>query len=179
MYLFLIYAYNSLSNQKKLRGNFIKNKYGIKIIKSIFRHLNKQYDTKLNEKFKEEVHLEERYAFSKEVKSDVSFEEEKKSFFSDMKSDVFQESGDKTFIQINEWFTLLLILLTHNINVKELGKQVEENDEQNQEEEGKKMQKSDSKHFNTSNHSEEKKAPPTVLKKNSLLAEEGGMKGMT
>lgn len=37
--------------------------------------------------------------------------------------------------QINEWFTLLLILLSHNINVKELGKDEKEEEEEEVDEE--------------------------------------------
>ncbi len=39
-----------------------------------------------------------------------------------MKSDIFNERDEKLEANISEWFSLLLILLTHNLNVKDLNK---------------------------------------------------------
>jgi len=46
--------------------------------------------------------------------------EDAKSVFSDVKSDIFNENKEKFLIQINEWFTLIFIMLAHNKDAKDL-----------------------------------------------------------
>jgi len=40
--------------------------------------------------------------------------------FSDVKSEIFEESNEKLIVNINEWFTMIFVLLTHNVNMSEL-----------------------------------------------------------
>lgn len=63
-------------------------------------------------------------------------EEDTKSVYSDVKSDVYNDNQQKLLIQINEWFTLIFMMLAHNRNAKDLAKDdSEEEDDEDDEEE--------------------------------------------
>lgn len=47
-------------------------------------------------------------------------EEDPQEYYSDVKSDIFQEKNDKFMHLINEWFTLIFVMLCHNMDGKEL-----------------------------------------------------------
>lgn len=82
MHYFLVYIYNSLANQQKLRNKFIKGKYGIKIIKAVFRYMMKQYDKQQNSLIEQEIKVQEGLIPQTDA-------DDKKSVYSDVKSDIF------------------------------------------------------------------------------------------
>lgn len=88
-------------------------------MKAIFRYMNKKRDIREDDIVKEELKAE--YKIADELGGAVEISD-LKSCYSDVKSDIYNEEEEKFLVQITEWFTLLLILVSHNVNIKELGK---------------------------------------------------------
>eukprot|EP00347_Sterkiella_histriomuscorum_P009052 403342709 len=109
--------------------NFVtanKMNQGIKIIKAVFKAINKAYDKQQDNLAEKEV-IENQEKLTKQKSKDqqnivLKDDDDVKSIYSEVKSDIFDENQEKLLIQINEWFTLIFIMLSHNRNGKELAK---------------------------------------------------------
>ena len=91
-----------------MRNNFVNNKYGVKILKVIFRYLYTiQY---YNEQEEEE---------KKDLVPPTDLQSKKSGGGSSSKRKSIQtEQSDIINSEINEWFTMLFILLIRNENMK-------------------------------------------------------------
>ena len=114
---------------------------GIKIIKAVFKAINKVYDQQEDQQAKRELReIHEKTHGGKTPSSRVANakqdeEEDTKSVYSDVKSDIFNDNQQKLLIQINEWFTLIFMMLAHNRNAKDLAKTDSDDEEEDDDDE--------------------------------------------